>query len=215
MNKNKGCLISNSLARIKITTGISSLLIFLSGTTSGAEITPFSPAFLLKSGQILSTTDISLGNTSASASFSTGQGTSSKLRYFGVSETLLIGLPSNIELGAALSYSSVISKSPSSLQTTEGFIDPSYFINKTWLADSPAYRAKAGFSYTPHAGSHGSPNSPTRYTIGGSITKFMGDNSRVPQLIRQAIDFIDGGFKTLHYKRDICCVAAGFLTPRA
>ena len=39
--------------------------------------------------------------------------------------------------------------------------------------------------------------------------------TRVPQLIRQAIDFIDGGSKTLHYKRDICCVAAGFLTPRA
>ncbi len=167
---------SNRLTRAHITIALTSFLISLSGTANCAESSPFSPTFILKQGQVLSTTVISIGDTKATASFSTGQATSSKLRYSGATETLLIGLPSNIELGAALSYSSIISKSPSSLQTTEGFIDPSYFINKTWLADSPAYRAKAGFSYTPHAGSHGSPNSPTRYTIGGSITKFMGDN---------------------------------------
>lgn len=38
---------------------------------------------------------------------------------------------------------------------------------------------------------------------------------RVPQLFRQVVDFIMSGFKTLHYKRDICCVAIGFLTPSA
>ena len=39
--------------------------------------------------------------------------------------------------------------------------------------------------------------------------------TRVPQLIRQVTDFISYDSKTLHYKRESCCVVVGFFTPSA
>ena len=38
---------------------------------------------------------------------------------------------------------------------------------------------------------------------------------RVPQLIRQVLDFIRHDSKTLHYKRESCCAVVGFFTPSA
>ena len=39
--------------------------------------------------------------------------------------------------------------------------------------------------------------------------------ARVPQLIRQVLDFIRYDSKTLHYNSESCCVVVGFFTPSA
>lgn len=153
------------------------------------ELSPYSPAFILKPEQVESST--SLGINWVNAQFSSQTSSSSaKIAVIGGGETISVGLPNDFQVGAGVGYSDFISKSPSTLNVVTGWSNPALYANKTWFSNTPT-RVKLFLSASPKTGDSGTRGSPSLYATGiagihispsglvsaVSLTQSMADNS--------------------------------------
>lgn len=128
------------------------------------EFSPFSPAFILKSGQVESSTSVGAnwynGNLSSPSASS-----SPKFVNLSGSQSITAGLPHDFQIGVVMGYSDWVSKSPANLNITAGFSNPSFYASKIWFGDTDN-RLNFSAGITPKTDSTGTRGLPSTYNAG-------------------------------------------------
>ena len=128
------------------------------------EFSPFSPAFILQSGVAQSSTSLGVNWYNGQSSSPTTN-SALKISSLAGSESISIGLPYDIQVGARLAYSDWVSKSPSSLNVATGFSNPNLFAQKVWFGNTDA-RLNLTAGVTPNTDNAGLRGLGTRYNAG-------------------------------------------------
>lgn len=140
------------------------LWFLIPGVTFSQEFSPFSPAFILQSGVAQSSTSLGVNWYNGQSSTPTVNSTQ-KISSLAGSESLSIGLPYDIQVGARLAYSDWVSKSPSSLNVATGFTNPNLFAQKVWFGNTDT-RLNLTAGVTPNTDTSGLRGLGTRYNAG-------------------------------------------------
>jgi len=143
---------------------------------SANDFSPYSPAYIVDSGQVLSDSKVSstwINDRSYDRSYdyATSYGGSypsysSKQTNVDLSQAFTIGLPYEFEIGASINYSDTVQANPYQAANFVGELDnPTFFLNKFWNTDSSLW-GKASFSATPKTGDSGSKSAASKYIVG-------------------------------------------------
>lgn len=132
--------------------------------TFAQEFSPFSPAFILRSGDVQSSTSLGVNwYNGQSSTPATNAGL--KISSLAAAESLAVGLPYDIQVGAGIAYSDWVSRSPSNLNVATGFSNPNLFAKKVWFGNTDA-RLNLTIGVTPNTDSSGIRGAATRYNAG-------------------------------------------------
>lgn len=140
------------------------LLFAIPSVTFSQEFSPFSPAFILQSGVAQSSTSLGVNWYNGQSSSPTSN-SALKISSLAGSESLSIGLPYDIQVGAGIAYNDWVSKSPSSLNVATGFTNPNLFGKKVWFGNTDA-RLNLTAGVTPNTDNSGLRGLGTRYNAG-------------------------------------------------
>lgn len=151
------------------------------------DFSPYSPAYIVDSGQVLSDTRASVtwvNNRSYDHANAHGYdypSYSSKNTDLDIGQSFTIGLPEDFQIGASVNYSDLVQANPYQAASRVGELDnPTFFLDKFWNTDSVLW-GKVSFSATPKTGDSGAKAAPSMYKIGLSGI-YIADESLVTSL---------------------------------